>query len=212
MRILDLGLIDYPLALDKQLEILESVIEDRRQETIIFCSHPPVVTLGRATKALDIQGWEGDTVSATRGGRATYHGPGQVVAYPILDLNLRQRDLHQFMRNMELAMIVALKEYGIVANGDIKEATGVWVQDRKIASIGIAVKKWVSYHGLAININADPQAFKGIMPCGFSANTMTSLEDLLCASVDKEEFQKILSDKLQYFLGASKLEEDVISL
>jgi lipoate-protein ligase B len=164
-------------------------------EKIVVCSHPPVVTLGRGTKKEDVFGWKGDIFEVQRGGRATYHGPGQLVAYPILDLNLRGRDLHRYFRLLEGSIVGALKEFGLESEGR-ESATGVWIGDRKIASLGIAVKKWVSYHGLAINLEKDPMAFQGINPCGFSTSTMVSLRELR-PEYDRGQFQSCLIRHLQ---------------
>jgi lipoyl(octanoyl) transferase len=162
----------------------------------VWCSHPPVVTLGRGTQEGDLTDWTGDVVEVQRGGRATYHGPSQIVAYPILNLSTRKRDLHQFMRNIELAIIETLKFYG-VQSGISEGNTGVWIGNKKIASIGIAVKKWVSYHGVAINIDHDSNAFTGLKPCGFTTETMISLEELTNTKINHQEF----IEKFKHFLN-----------
>lgn len=172
------GLIAYQEALQKQLQYVEEVAEGRRKETVIFCSHPPVVTLGRATEAGDVTNWSGEIVEVSRGGRATYHGPDQFVVYPILNLNKRGRDLHKYLRWLESIVISLLNDLGVKAS--LREgATGVWVDDKKICSIGVAVKKWVTYHGLSLAVDENPQAYSGINPCGFTPQTMTNLERVL---------------------------------
>jgi lipoyl(octanoyl) transferase len=191
MEFIDWGLIDYNEATEKQLALVERVA-DGAPETIVFCRHPHVVTLGRGSEPSDLQGWAGATAETSRGGRATYHGPNQIIIYPILNLTkdhatFRARDLHDYMRALELAMIKALRGIGLVqasteeSEGDDLTKTGVWVGEKKIASIGIAVRKWISYHGCAINVEHDPLAFTGINPCGFSTSTMTSVQDVLGA-------------------------------
>jgi lipoyl(octanoyl) transferase len=168
-----------------------------------------VVTLGRGSEPQDIDGWDGPIIEIRRGGRATYHGPSQLVVYPIVNLNLAHRyfkskDLHGYLRVLEMAIIESLKILKIQAktiksesHGEKKISyTGVWVKDRKIASLGIAVKKWVTYHGVAINIFNDHQAFKGINPCGFSPEVMISAEELV-GNVHFEEFKEHL--KLNLF-------------
>jgi lipoyl(octanoyl) transferase len=205
IEVRDLGLIDYDQAHEVQLETVASVLEKKSPEIILVCSHPSVVTLGRASKSEDLIGWDGKLVEISRGGRATYHGPGQVIAYPILDLsredrkNLKPRDLHAYLRILEATIVSSLEAMGISAQGkpDSIEtetaganATGVWVGSKKIASIGIGVRKWVSFHGLAVNVSRDPLAFRGINPCGFSQNTMISLEDLMIeANQDTTDLQ-----------------------
>ena len=158
-----------------------------------------VVTLGRATQPGDVFSWQGPTVEVSRGGRATYHGPNQIVSYPILNLERRGRDLHKYMRDLETAIVRTLKTFGIEAAGRADasiEATGVWLGERKLASIGIGVRKWVSYHGLALNVSHDPKAFRGMKPCGFSTDTMLSMEEVLGQPVDKFAVQEELTRQL----------------
>lgn len=205
LKIQDWGLIDYASALQRQLDLVDLVSRELARETLIFCSHPPVVTLGRATRPGDVFGWQGETVEINRGGRATYHGPSQVVVYPILDLNQRGRDLHKYMRHLEEATVAALAEFGIQASGrssqvnedgSSSEATGVWLGTRKLASIGIGVRKWITFHGLALNVNHDPKAFVGMKPCGFSTETMISMEEVLGAPVDRARVVEALARHL----------------
>lgn len=189
LNVEDWGLIAYKEALSRQEEYVDQVARELRRETLVFCSHPPVVTLGRGTKEGDVFGWTGEAFEVTRGGRATYHGPSQIVAYPILDLNSRGRDLHLYMRALEGAVLATLDSFGIsseanalqVEDGAIEAspATGVWIGKRKIASIGIAVRKWISFHGLALNVEHDPAAFQGMKPCGFSPGSVISMEEVL---------------------------------
>ena len=194
-KVLDLGLIDYNQALEEQLKCIQEVQEDPRKKFLILCSHPPVVTLGRASQPDDLQGWQGPVIEVSRGGKATYHGPSQLVIYPILSLetphqefpDLQSRDLHCYLQFLENKTVEFLKLFSVDSKGGFaldrndKDGirTGVWIGERKIASIGIAVKKWVAYHGIAINITQDPSAFQGISPCGFTSNTMISLEEVV---------------------------------
>lgn len=183
------GEISYREALARQEEYVDQVSRELRRETIVFCSHPPVVTLGRGTKPGDVFGWTGEALEVSRGGRATYHGPSQTVVYPILDLSSRGRDLHKYMRLLEDSILEVLSSFGIeaVANAlqteegsdEAAPATGVWINSKKIASIGIAVRRWISYHGLALNIEHDPHAFEGMKPCGFAPGSVISMEDVL---------------------------------
>jgi lipoyl(octanoyl) transferase len=199
MKYVDWGMIGYQEALNKQLELVHLVSEGDEEEQVVYCTHPPVVTLGRGTLEGDLTGWKGDVVEVQRGGRATYHGPSQLVAYPILDLSKRNRDLHQFLRNIELAVIDTLKKYNVESH--ISEGnTGVWIGKKKIASIGIAVKKWVSYHGVAINLDHDPQAHTGLKPCGFTTDTMVSLEELTGKKIDHTEFLEKFKESLNSYL------------
>ncbi len=198
------GLVEYEEALIRQTELVDLVSREQARETIVFCSHPPVVTVGRATQSDDLLSWNGKVVEVSRGGRATYHGPSQLIAYPILDLNLRGRNLHKFFRQIEDAIIRTLLEFEIEAFGrslqkmdeDMVEATGVWVGPRKIASIGIAVRRWISYHGLALNIDSDPGAFQGLKPCGFSPETMISMQEILGQKLDRSRIEMSLYKNL----------------
>ena len=199
MKYVDWGLIGYEEALNKQLELVHLVSEGDEEEQVVYCAHPPVVTLGRGTQEGDLLGWKGEVVEVQRGGRATYHGPSQLVAYPILDLSKRNRDLHQFLRNIEFAVIDTLKSYGVESH--ISEGnTGVWIGNKKIASIGIAVKKWISYHGVAVNLDYDPEAHTGLKPCGFTTETMVSLEELTGKKIDHHEFLEKLKVSLNSYL------------
>lgn len=207
-RIEDWGLIDYQVALDRQLELVKEVQDHPDRQVIVLCSHSPVVTLGRKTKPEDVFGWQGETIEIQRGGRATYHGPNQLVIYPIVNLTasdrvgFSRRDLHGYLRSLEKCLLETVAEFGVVASprpsdqfleqfSDV-EASGVWVEDRKLASIGIGVKKWVTYHGAAINLQYDKAAFSGMNPCGFTQKTPVSLEELVGESVDSIEFVKKL--------------------
>ncbi len=204
----DLGTIEYESALDAQLNHLKVVQEDPKQAKVFLCTHPSVVTLGRSTQPSDVMGWAGKTIEISRGGRATYHGPGQLVVYPIVNLKdpippIPKMDLHKYMRFLEETVIRALDHYDVKAEarestqyderGKKILLTGVWVGDKKIASLGIGVKRWTAYHGVAININSDPEAFTGINPCGFSKETMTCLSELVNEPIDRDQFAKIYS-------------------
>lgn len=178
IEVCDWGLVDYNLALQKQEELQKQVIANPDHEFLIFCSHPEVVTLGRGTQAGDLWGWKGATYEINRGGRATYHGPSQIVCYPIYNLDRFNKDLHSYLRFLEQVMIDGLSELEISATRE-DGATGVWVGKKKIASIGIAVKKWVTSHGFAFNFEKDPRAFQGMNPCGFKTEQMTSLQEIL---------------------------------
>ncbi len=183
-------MIDYAIALQRQDEYVTSIRTAARSETIVFCSHPPVVTLGRRRDPSEIQGWTGPVVETNRGGRATYHGPNQLVIYPLIDLRkdralLRARDVHGYLALLEQVTANALQVFGLEAQPGSKlnkpdqlSYTGVWVNGYKVASVGVAIKGWISSHGIAVNVFKDPLAFVGIQPCGFQASLMASIEDL----------------------------------
>lgn len=206
MKFEDWGLVEYKEACARQEELVERVAAGE-EERLIFCTHPPVVTLGRATTAEDLDGWTGSTIETSRGGRATYHGPSQIVIYPILDLRkshgaFGERDIHLYLRALEDATVDGLKEIGL-ASPEARDTpvggislTGVWCGKKKIASIGIAVRKWITYHGVAINILNDPQAHKGIRPCGFSPDVMTSVQAEL-GRVDYDECKAVFQGSFE---------------
>lgn len=207
----DWGLIDYQTALDKQLALVEDVVQSGRLGTLVFCSHPHVVTLGRKTQEGDVFAWDGPILEVSRGGRATYHGPSQLVVYPIMNLDKARphrgpRDIGKFLRALEDGIVKVLALYGVSAVGktlqaksataEASEETGVWVGQQKIASLGIAVKKWVTYHGAAINLEEDAKSFAGMRPCGFSHDIMVNLQKILGNNVNRQEFQNHLKNVL----------------
>lgn len=205
-EIQDWGLIDYQQALNQQKDLAQKVRQHSQDGYLIFCSHPPVVTLGRKTQSDDVTHWTGSVIEVSRGGRATYHGPSQLVMYPIIDLDklYPARDIPIYMRRLEDITVAALAELNIQAVGKTLSAnqnnledTGVWVGFKKIASLGVGVTNWVTYHGMAINLDFDPEAFKGINPCGYQSSVMTSLEEQLQIKTDRSYFQKLL---IKYFI------------
>ncbi len=189
-RILDLGLVDYDRARLIQLQLVDKRIDGRITDTFVFVEHPPTITVGRGARDNNILVSEESlkqrsvhVCEVERGGDVTFHGPGQQVIYPIIDLEQRGRDLHRFLRDLEEVVINFLRNYDL--NGErIQGKTGVWVSDKKLCAIGIAVKRWVSYHGLALNLCNDLSYFNLINPCGFPSSTVTSLESLTGIPVD----------------------------
>ncbi|HTT69480.1 MAG TPA: lipoyl(octanoyl) transferase LipB [Gemmatimonadales bacterium] len=177
-----LGLVPYGEALSRQRAIAEDRIAGRlASDVLLLLEHPPVVTLGRGTRetslpvapeALRRRGIE--VFEIERGGDVTYHGPGQLVGYPIFDLAAHRKDLHWFLRQLEEALFTALARFGVPAERRASY-TGVWTGGRKIASIGIHVRQWVTWHGFALNVTADLAAFDLIVPCGIPDVVMTSL-------------------------------------
>jgi len=169
---------DYRAARDRQLEWVAARQRGERRDALLIVEHPHVITVGRRHGAFAniLRPGEVEVVEVERGGDVTYHGPGQLVVYPILALAEGERDLHRFLRNLEEAMIAALVGFGIEA-GRAPGKTGVWVADgaRKIASIGIACRKWITFHGLALNVTTDLSYFARIQPCGFDAQVMTNM-------------------------------------
>ncbi len=190
-KIIDLNLIDYNEAFLYQEDLLKKRQNSLIKDTIIFCRHPSIVTLGRASRKEDVQGWSGAMTLVNRGGRATYHGPEQIVVYPIVSLKknpnirVRSEDIRQYLRSLEDVIVQTLLSFDLEARvksdkplklGQLNR--GIWIKGKKIASLGIAVKKWVTMHGVALNLKKDIDAFKGILACGFDSQTYTSLEEV----------------------------------
>jgi lipoyl(octanoyl) transferase len=169
------GLIPYDEALELQRSTVANVIEGG-EETLILLEHDPVYTMGRSPNRSSLLPGElpHPLHETNRGGQATWHGPGQLIGYPIIDLRKRGQDLHAYLRSLEDILIRLLESYGLAA-GRRETLTGVWIDDRKIASIGVGVKKWVSMHGFALNVCNDLVAFSHIIPCGIQNVKMTSI-------------------------------------
>lgn len=180
-RVFELGLIEYREAWSLQKELVEKRAAKEIPDTLLLLEHPPVITQGRKSAVAGVENLlRGDipVLEIERGGQDTLHAPGQLVGYPIVYLPEDRRDLHLYMRRLEDVLIRVLADFGIEA--DRREGyTGVWVGGRKIASIGVACRKWVTYHGFALNVNNDLSLFQRINPCGLDPQVMTSLENEL---------------------------------
>ena len=181
VRVIEAGRIPYQQALDWQRGLAQARIDGRLEEDLLLLlEHPPVVTLGRTAQGSHVLRPEGvDVVEVERGGDVTFHGPGQLVGYPIFDLRgpPYRQDLHWYLRTLEGGLIAALAQLGIPAERRAGY-TGVWTGGgrRKIASIGVHVKQWVTWHGFALNVTTDLSEFERIVPCGISGVEMTSVE------------------------------------
>ena len=198
------GCIHYEKAHQRQEQYVREILAENRNEVILFCSHHPVVTLGKNTLKSEILSWSGSVYQTRRGGKATYHGPGQVICYPLLNLKWRQYNLGGLLNALETAVVETLKSYSLKGSINLSrgncQKTGVWIKGKKIASLGLALKKWVSYHGLAVNFFEDPLAFRGINPCGESPETMISLEKILDIKPDRVYFENQLYKNLLFHL------------
>jgi len=191
------GLIKYRDALTVQAELVDQR-RDWTHDLLILLEHPPVITFGRKTEPSNLL-WDQKTLQAAgvdcvpsqRGGDITLHGPGQLVGYPIVDLNCYGKDLHRYLRQLEEILIRTLADFGL-SGAALPGKTGVWVEGRKIASIGIAVRRWISYHGFAMNIDNDLTDFAAIIPCGLPGVTMTSMCRELGEPVAKNQVAEIL--------------------
>ena len=177
LEVVEAGSVPYQEALDWQRRLAEDRIAGRLDhDVLLLLEHPPVVTLGRTSRAAHVLRPAGvEVFEVERGGDVTYHGPGQLVGYPILDLGGYKQDLHWYLRTLEQALIDALRRLAIPADRN-PGYTGVWTRGRKIASIGIHVKQWVTWHGFALNVATDLAEFERIVPCGIQNVVMTSVE------------------------------------
>lgn len=204
-QLLDLGTADYREVWQRQLALVEARQTGQGPDTLVLVEHPHVFTLGRRRDAQQNVLAPGDVpvIEIERGGDVTYHGPGQLVAYPILLLDGEERDLHKFLRNLEEAVIRTCARAGVSADREPGK-TGVWTTTalgrKKLCSMGIACRKWVTFHGLALNVTTDLSYFARINPCGFEASVMTSL-DKLVPGVDPASVKAALVEELGAVLG-----------
>jgi len=176
LEVITTGIIPYADALAWQRELAEDRIAGRlSHDVLLLVEHPPVLTLGRNSHPAHLLERHGiDVFEVERGGDVTFHGPGQLVGYPILNLKAYKQDLHWYLRTLEQALIDALTRLEIPAERN-PGLTGVWTRGRKIASIGIHVKQWVTWHGFALNVTTDLSHFARIVPCGIQGVEMTSV-------------------------------------
>lgn len=203
----DLGRLDYRAAWAQQLALVDERKTGAGADRVLVVEHPHVFTLGRAQKAVAnvLAPGEVEVIEIERGGDVTYHGPGQLVAYPILALGDGERDLHRFLRNLEEAVIRTCATFGLATDRE-PGATGVWCTDRagarrKLCSIGIACRRWVTFHGLALNVATDLAYFQRINPCGFASSVMTSMAVELDRPLTVAEVTPVLTRALAATLG-----------
>ena len=194
----DLGLIDYKEAWDLQKHTFELRHRKKISDIIYLLEHPHTYTLGKVADEKNLIGSKEyldkkkiSVYNIDRGGDITYHGPGQIVGYPIIDLNEWQNDTHKYLRALEEVIIKTCGHFGIKGIRDPKY-TGVWIENRKIAAIGVKISRWITMHGFAFNVNTDLSLFKGIIPCGIVDKEVTSLQKELSRSVSISEVKEIL--------------------
>jgi lipoate-protein ligase B len=201
LEIFDLGMVDFKKAWEFQREIFFKVKGNVFSSALILCQHYPVITLGRIAKRANILISEQelrlkgiDAYDIERGGDVTYHGPGQVTAYPIFNLNYFKKDISVFLRSLESIIIDLLGDFGITGLR-YPGLTGVWVDNKKIASLGIAIRNWVTFHGLSINVKKnDLDNFRFIRPCGMDVE-MTSMETVINRGIETESLKESLIRK-----------------
>jgi len=203
----DLGKIDYQSAWDLQKEIFDLRLHNKTEDTFFLLEHPHTYTLGKVAekenlistkeqlKELGISVYEID-----RGGDITYHGPGQIVGYPIIKLSDWKEDTHEYLRALEEVIIKTCDEYGLTTNRNPKY-TGVWLGERKIAAIGIKVSRWITMHGFAFNVNTHLSYFGGIIPCGIRDKDVTSLQRELGKEIEIDQVKEKLVKNFQKVFG-----------
>lgn len=226
----DLGLIDYKQCWDYQTKLFDATVQlkirnrkfpDNSVSTknhLIFCEHPHVYTLGKSgdLKNLLIDGHKRKEKNISfykinRGGDITYHGPGQLVVYPILDLDYFFSDIHKYLRLLEETVILTLQDYGIVGQR-LEGFTGVWVDDkketpRKICAIGVKCSRWVTMHGIGFNINSNLDYFKHIVPCGIEDKSVTSLQKETNQEIDMEELKIRFKKNFKILFGINWIDK-----
>jgi lipoyl(octanoyl) transferase len=209
-RTLDLGTRAFHEVLALQRDLVAARQADTIPDTLVLVEHPEVITLGRSAKLDNVLAPGAiPVVSIERGGDVTYHGPGQLLAYPIFRLRDGERDLHQYLRGLEEAVLRTLADFDL-AGMRIPGRTGVWIGEpasaRKLASIGVAVRRWVTMHGLALNVNTDLGRFAAIKPCGFAAGVMTSMARELGRPLDMVAVKQALAGHLAHVLRRQKVD------
>jgi lipoyl(octanoyl) transferase len=197
-----LGVVRYTVGLELQNALVEQRKRGEISDQLLLLEHPPVITLGvksrndrshviATAETLEAEGVE--VFETGRGGDVTYHGPGQVVGYPILDLKPDRCDVHRYVRDLEEVMVRTAAAFGVTA-GRIPGLTGAWVGEEKLAAIGVRIAKWVTSHGFAFNVNTSLQHFDFIVPCGITDRGVTSLERLLDRRVPMAEVERAITD------------------
>ena len=205
----DLGVIGYQECYSLQCRLVALRAAGEIEDTLLLLEHPPVITIGTAggrdsmlvsPEALEKAGVE--VIETNRGGNITYHGPGQLVGYPIIDLHSYDKDVHRILRNLEQTIIDSLVDFGISGEA-LPELTGVWVGGDKICSIGLAVRKWVTYHGFSLNVEPDFSHWSMIHPCGLTGRRVTSIEKLIGRNPGMAAVKDSVAEKLAKVLDTT---------
>ena len=232
----DLGLKSYQPVWDLQHQVQQRIIDEkklerigefkgqRKNDALLFVEHPHVYTLGKSgdkenmlRSMLELQKLEVEYVKTNRGGDITYHGPGQIVGYPILDLDRHFTDIHKYLRFLEEVIINVCADYGFKAER-IEGLTGVWINEKKLCAMGIRCSRWVTMHGFALNVNTDLKYFNNIVPCGIEGKEITSLSQLLGNDISLEEvkeriifhFEKVFSVNIKPSGTQTELEKNFL--
>jgi len=212
-RTIDLGTVPYGEAFALQKREVERLQRGEGDDVLLYVEHPHVITMGRnatgsalVADAKHIAARSCEVVTTDRGGDVTYHGPGQVVGYPILRLEESRRDIRRYVHDLEQVLIAALADFGVTA-GRHPEHRGVWVEGRKIASLGIRISRWVTCHGFALNVATDLSYFSLMNPCGITGCTMTSIEQETASRVSMREVRERITHHFGPVMGREMREE-----
>ena len=206
LEVRDLGLMSYQKAWDIQKEMQDKRLKDKIKDTIILVEHDPVYTLGKngnENHLLQSRDTSVDVYKVERGGDITFHGPGQLVCYPIIDLSNYKKSVTWYMRTLEQITIDVLEEFNIIAKR-VEGLTGVWVGDEKIAAQGVRISRWVTMHGFALNVNPDLRFYDGIIPCGIFDHGVTSMEKLLGKTQKIDLVKEIVVEKFHHYLNVGE--------
>jgi len=207
----DLGCIDYKEAWDLQQDIHSKRVSGKVADTFFLLEHPNTYTLGKTAHKENLIGTEDylkqnqiSVYDIDRGGDITFHGPGQIVGYPIIDLNKWYKDTHKYLRALEELIIKTCNDYYLSCERNAKH-TGVWIGDRKIAAIGIKVSRWITMHGFAFNVNTDLNLFNGIIPCGIQDKSVTSLSKELNKAISIPEVKERILNNFSHVFNYNKV-------
>ena len=212
----NLNTIDYKEAWDLQKSIFELRYQQKVDDVFLLLEHPHTYTLGKTADEKNLVGNEEylnknkiSVYDIDRGGDITYHGPGQIVGYPIIDLNNWGKDTHKYLRALEEIIIRTCADYGLAVTR-VPKYTGVWIADRKIAAIGIKVTRWITMHGFALNVNTDLSLYNGIIPCGIANKEVTSLQKELNTEIDIQEVKSKILNHIVTIFGYKDIETQLV--
>jgi len=216
LKYCDLGFIDYKEAWDLQKEIFSEKLSGKIEDVLFLLEHPNTYTLGKTADKQNLKSSEDylrenhiSVYDIDRGGDITYHGPGQIVGYPIIDLNNWYADAHKYLRALEEVIIKTCTEYNLHCERNPKY-TGVWINDKKIAAIGIKISRWITMHGFAFNVNTDLNLFNGIIPCGIQDKAVTSLKFELKRNIGISEVKQKLWNNFAEIFGYTDIKVERI--
>lgn len=196
-----LGSVDHAKALEIQERLLQARIGDRINDSLLLLELEPVITMGFSAKQEHLLQSSGflrergiDVIKVNRGGDVTYHGPGQIVAYAIVDLKPNQRDVRRYVWRLEEVLLRVASAFGLAASR-IDDLHGIWIEDRKIGAVGVRIKRWVTMHGFSFNVNTDLSAYDSIIPCGIEDKRVTSLQNEIDRTVEMDAVYRITAEK-----------------